>query len=244
MPGPFLSVQPSILILLLPLLFCQCQVFQHPWTWKRGTCEGESGRGCLRTWCLMPFPLTLNDTRSVCRDPTHCGMDTQLSPVSSCSYPWSSRDIRAETAGSAVGLHNNIHDTKGFVDGCPVKFMCDLAWFMRAWVTLCKLGALRGNSSEETLQLVLIQANSVLDFRFSHQRSGTYTRECLHGDGFNWEPHASVCPRLCPAALSRNGTDTQMSPVDFLRLVLSTFECDEALQQSRWGDASLLERNH
>lgn len=54
----------------------------------------------------------------------------------------------------AAFIWENLH-AKWFFDGSHVKVICKMSWFMEAWLTLCKLDALREKRLEEKWKLVL-----------------------------------------------------------------------------------------
>lgn len=67
--------------------------------------------------------------------------------------------------------------------GSHVRVMHEIAWLMRAWLTLWELGALRGKSLKGTGQLVLESSKHGIELFLLIGVLG-HSKEWVHGDSY------------------------------------------------------------
>lgn len=101
---------------------------------------------------------------------------------------------------------------------------------MRAWVTLCQLDSLTGESSEETWQLVLESGKPIIGLSlFSLARWDILRKGYVVLESFADHMPAFVRP-TCFTALGCSDMVTHMPLAYLVRFVLNTFDGWEALQ--------------
>lgn len=129
-----------------------------------------------------------------------------------------------------ISFARDTHHERWIFHDRNLKFMCKMVWFLGAWATLCKHGALREMSSQETWQLKLESSNHGFGMLFFSS-----SKWDIVGKWYKvMESKVVHMPALiflsALPGIGRANRVSYVSLVDMFRFVQNTFDRDEDLQ--------------